>query len=248
MFKKKIRCRCGRKVDSTYSFCPFCGAQLKEIKKIEEQHDRNLGQMEKSFEEAFQMPFFVRLPFKKIIRDLDKQFRQMDKVIGGTQIKKQENKGRINNLDIRKLPTNVQGISIKVETSSEGQPIIKVGHFSPGQKIKFPTAVKKTKKNKEEKSIKLPKKKLTKAQKEKLKKLPREEPQTKVRRLTDKIVYEIILPGIKSEKDIIITKLENSIEIKAFTKNKAYFKLIPLSLPIKNYFVEKGKLILELKP
>jgi hypothetical protein len=66
--------------------------------------------------------------------------------------------------------------------------------------------------------------------------------------MTNKIIYEVDLPGVKNEKDIIITKLENSIEIKAFTKDTAYLKLIPISLPIKNYFLEKNKLILELTP
>ncbi len=40
-------------------------------------------------------------------------------------------------------------------------------------------------------------------------------------------------------------KLENSIEIKAITKDKAYFKIIPLNLPIINYNILKEKLILE---
>ncbi len=76
-------------------------------------------------------------------------------------------------------------------------------------------------------------------------KLPRIEPKTNLRRLADKIVYEIELKGVKSIKDISIMKLENSIEIKAITKDKAYFKIIPLNLPIINYNILKEKLILE---
>ena len=78
-------------------------------------------------------------------------------------------------------------------------------------------------------------------------KLPKHEPSANVRRLTDKIVYEIDVPGVKKE-DIMITKLHNSIEIKAFAKDKAYFKLIPISLPIIKSELKNGKLILELKP
>jgi hypothetical protein len=68
-----------------------------------------------------------------------------------------------------------------------------------------------------------------------------------VRRLSDRIVYEIELPGVKAS-DIIINKLQNSIEIKAFTKEKAFFKLLPVALPILNYYMKQGKLVLELKP
>ena len=41
-------------------------------------------------------------------------------------------------------------------------------------------------------------------------------------------------------------KLENSIEIKALAKNKAYVKRIPINLPIINYDFSKEKLVLEL--
>ena len=242
MFKKKIKCRCGKKVDSNFVYCPFCGSALREIKEYEDEHEKELKVIEKNFDEAFKMPFFVKFPFKKLIREIDKQFRDFDRQIGETR--KEE---------LTKLPIPSQGISIKVETSLDGKPVIKVRQFGPGQKIRLGQPVQepereKREKEKQTKLQKLSTKKLTKAQREKLAKLPREEPQTSVRRLTDKIIYEISLPGIKNENDIIINKLENSIEIKAFTKDKAYFKLIPLNLPIKNYYLEKDKLILELKP
>ena len=83
---------------------------------------------------------------------------------------------------------------------------------------------------------------------EKLAKLPRKEPETKVRRLTDKIIYEINLPGVKSLKNITVNKLENSIEIKAISKDRAYFKLIPIALPLIRYYLKKESLFLELKP
>ncbi|UZE94220.1 MAG: hypothetical protein IB618_01455 [Candidatus Pacearchaeota archaeon] len=234
MFKKKIKCRCGKKVDADFSYCPFCGRALREVKKFEEDHEKEIRTIEKSFEEAFKMPFFIKFPFKRLIRDIDKQFREMDRTIGERK-------------NLEKMPVHTQGISIKVESSPDGQPVIKVRQFGPGQKI--PLEIKKAKRDEsEEEKIKLPARKLTKAQQAKLAKLPKEEPQTTVRRLTDKIIYEIILPGVKSEKDIIINKLQNSIEIKAFTKNKAYFKLIPVALPIKNYYLEKDKLVLELRP
>jgi HSP20 family molecular chaperone IbpA len=76
--------------------------------------------------------------------------------------------------------------------------------------------------------------------------LPRKEPTTNIRRLSNKVVYEINIPGVESIKDISIIKLEKSIEIKAVSKNTAYAKVIPIDLPIKKYKLEKEKLILEL--
>jgi len=77
--------------------------------------------------------------------------------------------------------------------------------------------------------------------------LPKKEPKTSVKRLSNTVIYEINLPGVKSLEDLSIVKLENSIEIKAVAKDKAYFKLIPVNLLILDYELEKGKLILELE-
>ena len=81
----------------------------------------------------------------------------------------------------------------------------------------------------------------------KLPKLPRKEPTTNVKRFSDKLIYEIKVPGVKSINDVSIIQLENSIEVKAISKTKVYSKLIPLSLPIINYKLEKNILVLELE-
>ena len=81
---------------------------------------------------------------------------------------------------------------------------------------------------------------------ERFSKLPKKEPKTNMKRFADKIIYEIEMPEIDSMKDVSIVKLENSIEIKAVGKKKAYSKLIPINLPIKYYIHSKGKLTLEL--
>ncbi|MEM2772259.1 MAG: hypothetical protein QXR88_00180, partial [Candidatus Pacearchaeota archaeon] len=77
-----------------------------------------------------------------------------------------------------------------------------------------------------------------------IEKLPREEAKYKIKRLGNVIIYEINLPGVKSLDDIEIKKLENSIEIKAIGKDKVYFKLIPINLPIYKYELKKDKLII----
>lgn len=76
--------------------------------------------------------------------------------------------------------------------------------------------------------------------------LPKAEPNTNIRRLSNKVVYEIDVPGVENVEDILINQLENSLEIKAVGKDKAYKKLIPIDLPLKRYKLFKDKLILEL--
>lgn len=76
--------------------------------------------------------------------------------------------------------------------------------------------------------------------------LKKDEPQTSLKRIGDKIEYELDITGVKSIKDISIIKLENSIEVKAIAEEKAYQKVIPLNLPLKKYTLLKGKLTLEL--
>lgn len=87
---------------------------------------------------------------------------------------------------------------------------------------------------------------LSQEQLKRISKLPKKEPSTDIRRFSDKVIYEIDVPGVKEIKDISIIKLENSIEIKAIAKDKYYFKSIPINLPIINYNLSDGKLVLEL--
>lgn len=126
------------------------------------------------------------------------------------------------------------GISIDISNSGDGVPKIKIKTFGndnkPTQKIK-----------------EIPSKNLSQENIKKFLKLPRKEPKTEVRRFSDKLVYEIELPGVKTVEDISITKLESGLEVRAIAKDKAYFKTISVNLPLINYALSEGKLILELK-
>ncbi len=76
--------------------------------------------------------------------------------------------------------------------------------------------------------------------------LPKKEPATNIRRLANKVIYEIEVPGVESIKDISIVKLENGLEIRAIGKDKAYKKVISIDLPILRYKLNDQKLVLEL--
>ena len=128
------------------------------------------------------------------------------------------------------------GISISISTSKNMPPEIKINSFGDNLKPK----------EKKQQVKEMPLRNLSQKSLKKIVNLPKKEPLTNIRRFSDKIVYEIEMPGVKSIDDISIIKLGNSIEIKALAKNKAYFKLIPINLPITNYNLSKGKLVLEL--
>jgi hypothetical protein len=78
-------------------------------------------------------------------------------------------------------------------------------------------------------------------------KLPKVEAKSKVRRLSDRIIYELTTPGVKSPKEVLISKLASGIEIKAYSKEKCYTKSIPMTLEILQYYIKDEKLMIELK-
>lgn len=82
---------------------------------------------------------------------------------------------------------------------------------------------------------------------ERFSKLKRIEPNSKVRRFGEKLIYEFEVPGVKDLDDVLINKLENSIEIKALANDKSYSKIINVNLPILRYGLDKGSLFLELQ-
>ena len=118
------------------------------------------------------------------------------------------------------------------------------GKKIPTENIKVTRKPTITKKNVQEQSVSS-----THFNKDSLKKfseLPKKEPSTNIRRLSNKVIYEMEIPGVKSIQDVSIVKLEKSIEIKALAKDKAYKKLIPIDLPLNKYSLNGQKLVLEL--
>jgi len=55
------------------------------------------------------------------------------------------------------------------------------------------------------------------------------EPKTKIRYLSEEIHISIILPDVSSIEDIKVKKIEESLEIRAYVKDKMYFKIIPIN-------------------
>ena len=86
--------------------------------------------------------------------------------------------------------------------------------------------------------------------KEKLKRfseLPRKEPKSRIKRLSGKVIYDLFVPGVENIDDVLINQLENSIEIKALSKDKVYLKNFNINLPILRYHLVDDNLIIEMQ-
>ena len=72
-----------------------------------------------------------------------------------------------------------------------------------------------------------------------VKKLPKIviEPRVNIERSSDAIVVNVELPGVESEQDILLERLANSIEVRAYAGGKAYFKI--LKIPYRNKLIDK---------
>ena len=212
------------------SKCKFCNNKIDKKFAFCPYCGKNIKQASEN--EFFQPTFNMGFPFNQIMKhmtkQIEKQLKETDIELG--QFKMKENQ----------MPKKMKGISISISSSGNGEPVIKVKNLGDNESM----VAEAPKQARQELPVKI----LSEEESQRISKLPKENnPKTSVRRLTDKIIYEISLPGVKKE-DVIITKLHNSIEIKAFSKDKAYFKLIPISLPIIKSEISEGKLILELKP
>jgi RNA polymerase subunit RPABC4/transcription elongation factor Spt4 len=217
MFKKKKCEKCGKKIEEKYSFCPYCG------NNIESEDNEDFGMLGKNdfmkIENEMKIPIGLNTLFNSVIKNLSKE---LDEQLRGNFIEDKPKK-------IKK-----DGISISISTFGNRAPKIKINQMG-NQRIEPEKINEKLKKNN-----------FTKERIKKFSELKREEPKTNLRRLSNKIIYEIELPGVKSIEDVSIVNLENSIEIKAIGEKKAYAKVIPISLPIKSYDLSEGKLTLEL--
>ena len=69
-------------------------------------------------------------------------------------------------------------------------------------------------------------KQLSEEQIEKMSFLPRTQAKSKMKRMGDKIIYELDTPGILSPQDIFISKLESGYEIKAISEKQDYVNIL----------------------
>jgi HSP20 family molecular chaperone IbpA len=225
MFGKRVCGNCKEKVSDRYSYCPYCGYMFGKKKG-------DYGMLGAS-DEASEMnevdSMFGGLGGNMLNRMFSNAMKMLEKEF------EREFRGQ-----------NLQGVP-----KTNFEIIINGKRIDPNQ-IKFaqkilpgPDAMN-SRSEAGPKTVKKKTPEMSVSSLKKMSKLPKKEPATSIRRLSNKVIYEIEIPGVNSIEDLSITKLENSIEIKALAKDRAYSKRIPLNLPILNYELSDGKLILEL--
>jgi len=229
MFSKKTCQRCGRKTNKSNSFCPRCGASLGKGNKKE-----NLGMLgEDDFlngSESLSNSLFGGMG------GISGSF--MNKMLSNTMRMLENEMQR----EMKRAGNNPQ-------KQNDSFPKTKIRLMVNGKEINLNNmqGLGNVEKREKQKPIALKFKKFSEEQIKRFSKLPKKEPKTDLKRIADKINYEIEIPGVESIEDISITPLENSIEIKALSKDKAYSKAIPINLPIIGYDLSDGLFVLEFK-
>jgi HSP20 family molecular chaperone IbpA len=218
MFNKKCP-RCNEKIERGYDFCPHCGGNLN--KKYLEEDYGFIGK-DDLFEEA-ELPFgfggsMIDALMNRAMKELPNIMKTMEKQMKeGTFEKTGNNIGIPPNMKFR-LVINGKEITPNFQESEPQKKIQK--KITP---------------------------KISEEETKRISKLPRKEPETKIKRLSGRLIYEFEVPGVKDMENILVNQLENSIEIKAIAKDKVYSKTLNINLPILDYYLTKGNLILELQ-
>jgi hypothetical protein len=113
--------------------------------------------------------------------------------------------------------------------------------FPNGIKISIGSPVQK--KNQQKTQLK----EVTEEQQNKMINLPRTPAKAKIKRLSDKIVYELSTPGVNSTEDIFISKIESGYEVKVIGDKKVYVNSLPINLPLKGYSLSENTVSVEFK-
>ena len=77
--------------------------------------------------------------------------------------------------------------------------------------------------------------------------LPKINVDSKVKRLSNTIIYEIETPGVKKKEDVVLTELATGLEIKAYSNDKCYVKFIPLKVEVIQYYVNQEKVFVDIR-
>jgi predicted nucleic acid-binding Zn-ribbon protein len=215
--RKQIKCEnCGALTEEKHSFCPNCGNNLLDPEK--EQEDFGLlGKDDLTVpEENYHKIQGFGITDKLITSIMNSMMRSMDKQFKD-QFKEMERD--LEKTEVKSFPN---GIRIKI-----------AGPFNTNQKKKA------------KHSKKIVNHTINKKQLQKISSLPKTKAKTNVKRIGDKVVYELTTPGVKSPQDIFISKLESGYEIKAIGNKKIYVNSVPINLPLRRYSILKNKLQVE---
>jgi len=229
MFKNKKCSKCNKNIEKKFDFCPYCANPLYDagdygLLGINDEMNKVHNSLGNSFagEGMFGSSFFQKL-IGGAMKAIEKEIQEIDRQ--EQQIKKNPKANSNFQLYINgkpiPLPANLSGIQIEEIPAGNIPQQSKTRTNSP------PKVSDETLKNSA--------------------KLPRKEPKTKLTRFKEKVVYELDIPGLNSLDKVLVNRLENSIEIKAFTEKAVYIKTFPIKLQLTQYSIKEDKLFLEFK-
>jgi len=229
MFGKKCY-KCGKKISNGYDFCPYCGMDLIGERNSETDDYGFLGKNDfKGFDDMdLKLPFGFNTLMKPLMKELVKQMGALDKEL--------TNEKKPVNLNNKNGPFRTTSFSIHIGMPGQ-KPVKLISSDNGRMQIESSRRVK-------QEVLRLPK--IADDDLVKLKNLAKKEPKTEVRRLADRIIYEIFLPEVNSLKNINISQLESAIEIKAFSDKELFVKKIEMDLQLINYSFSNERLVLEL--
>jgi hypothetical protein len=238
-----MRCRrCGFGLKDGWGFCPKCGARRNGDPMDALGRDlfsQMFGKMRKSFEEFDSMDRMFEKDFEAL--DLSPLFRRMRPERRGPSDERAESHVR---------PVK-RGFTVKIKSGTGMEPKVSVETFGNVDreklekeiKDKFGVPVKAEARpaGRRKGGFRLP------GLDQKGPPKVTEEPSHDAKRFGDRVVFDIRLPGVKSQAEIEIRDLESSVEVKALAGDKAYFKILtkPANYSLSGRRFENGVLHLE---
>jgi hypothetical protein len=237
MFKKRCS-NCNKKVERSFDFCPYCSSPLRK--------KEDYGLLGKSDEDNFD----------KIMQNKAPNLNNLGGLFGGNFFNKAlAGAFKMLENEIKQLDEQERRIE-KAEKSNMPKVNTNFQLFINGKKVNLPQNMfpqlaiqssNQSNNNREEKQKELPKP--SEETINKSKKLPRKEAKSTLKRLKNSVIYELDTPGIDSINNVVVNKLEEAIEIKAFTEKAVFQKTLPIKLQLMKYSISpsEGKLILEFK-
>ncbi len=211
MFSSNKCLRCEGKIKESFSFCPFCGLDLRNP----EADMKEFGMLGKN-DSVFGAPL-LGSGATGMTGDFGAIFTQVMKMM----------EHQLKHLETEKLDFG------------DSKP--EVRRLPNGFQIRIGPNIQQSKKKEEEVKPRI----VSDEQKMKMTKLPRGEARTNVRRFSDKVIYELNMPGVKDINDIFVSKLESGYEVKALGDKKIYRNSLQVDLPLKKYFVKDNTVTLE---
>jgi hypothetical protein len=226
MFGKRKCAHCNRKVEKDFDFCPYCSNPL---------NKEDYGLLGKDDGFLNLNPFLGKstggIGNSFMEKMMSNAIKMIEKEIQNSSIEQNLRRKEVNPNIQSKFELFINGKRVNLPGNISGLQIEEI----PGNKI----------------TQKIPQKsRIPKVSEETLKnsaKLPRKEAKSHVTRTSNKVIYELETPGLVSLNNVLVNKLESSIEIKAYTEKAVYFKTLPVKLPLMQYSLKEDKIILEFK-